>query len=160
MSPRSDPNPLLSQLQTALADSPYYRSTGITVADAEPGNVTAAIELDQRHLNLQGLAHGGVIATIGDVAMGLAVRTMVGPSRPHLTIEIGVHYLRPAPPGVLRSNGRAVRVGAQIAYAEADVSDAEGRLVARATGSYFVGSRARSADPEESHPVDMETRQR
>ena len=154
MSPRSEPNALLSELRRALADSPYYRWTGITLVDAEPGNVTAEIALDQRHVNLQGLAHGGVIATIGDIAMGLAIRTMVGPDRSHLTIEIGVHYLRPAPPGALRSNGRAVRVGTRIAYAEADISDAEGRLVARATGSYFVGSQARSADPQEPDPVD------
>jgi acyl-coenzyme A thioesterase PaaI-like protein len=55
--------------------------------------------------------------------------------------------------GALRSNGRAVRVGTRIAYAEADVADAEGRLVARATGSYLVASRVRLSDTEGPHPA-------
>jgi uncharacterized protein (TIGR00369 family) len=153
MGPRSEPNTLLSELRAAVADSPYYRQMGIAVTDAAPGNVTAAIEVGHRHLNLQGVAHGGIIATMGDIAMGLAIRTMVGPDRSHLAIEIGVHYLRPMRSGALRSNGRAVRVGTRIAYAEADVADAEGRLVARATGSYLVASRVRLSDTEGPHPA-------
>jgi acyl-coenzyme A thioesterase PaaI-like protein len=44
-------------------------------------------------------------------------------------------------------------VGTRIAYAEADVADAEGRLVARATGSYLVASRVRLSDTEGPHPA-------
>jgi uncharacterized protein (TIGR00369 family) len=113
------------------------------LADAEDGSVTVALDLSEHHLNLQGLAHGGVIATLADAAMGLSLRTALEPGRRHVSIEIGVHYLRPVTRGRVRAIGRAVRVGREIAYAQADVLDANDRLLARADGTYSV-TRARA----------------
>jgi len=149
MSPSPDPGALLSELRAALARTAFYEWTGIALDEAEPGRVTASLRLDERHLNVQGLVHGGIVATLADVAMGLSVRTAVGPGRQHVTVDMGVHYLRPAPAGRVRSSGRAIRVGSQIAYAEADVIDEQDRLLARATGTYLVGERADS--PVGSH---------
>ena len=121
-----------------MADSPFYRWSGMALADAEDGSVTVALDLADHHLNLQGLAHGGVIATLADAAMGLSLRTALEPGRRHVSIEIGVHYLRPVTRGRVRAIGRAVRVGREIAYAQADVLDATDRLLARADGTYSV----------------------
>ena len=71
--------------------------------------------------------------------MGLAVRTALEPGRRHVTIEMGVHFLRPAHPGRPRARGRAVRVGREVAFAEADVVDPDDRVLARATGTLSVG---------------------
>jgi len=121
-----------------VADSPFYRWSGMALTDAEDGSVTVALDLADHHLNLQGLAHGGVIATLADAAMGLSLRTSLEPGRRHVSIEIGVHYLRPVTRGRVRAIGRAVRVGREIAYAQADVLDANDRLLARADGTYSV----------------------
>ena len=40
------------------------------------------------HLNLQGLVHGGILATLADSAMGLAVRTVLEPGRRHVTVTL------------------------------------------------------------------------
>jgi uncharacterized protein (TIGR00369 family) len=132
----------LEELRALVADSPFYRWSGMALADAEDGSVTVALDLADHHLNLQGLAHGGVIATLADAAMGLSLRTSLEPGRRHVSIEIGVHYLRPVTRGRVRAIGRAVRVGREIAYAQADVLDANDRLLARADGTYSV-TRAR-----------------
>lgn len=97
-----------------------------------------ALDLADHHLNLQGLAHGGVIATLADAAMGLSLRSALEPGRRHVSVEIGVHYLRPVMRGGVRAIGKAVRIGREIAYAEADVLDANDRLLARADGTYSV----------------------
>jgi uncharacterized protein (TIGR00369 family) len=55
-----------------------------------------------------------------------------------VTIEMTVHFLRSAEPGVVTATGRTVRVGSQIAYAEADLTDAHDRLLARTSGTYSV----------------------
>ena len=52
----------LDSLRALVADAPFYRWSGMTIADAEDGSVTLALELADHHLNIQGLAHGGVIA--------------------------------------------------------------------------------------------------
>jgi uncharacterized protein (TIGR00369 family) len=109
------------------------------VDEASHGRVTIGWEARAEHLNLQGLVHGGVLATLLDTAMGLALRSALDPGRRHVTIEMGVHYLRPAHPGRLRAHGRVVRIGREIAFAEAEVVDAQDRPLARATGTFSVG---------------------
>ncbi len=121
-----------------MADAPFYRWSGMEIADAEDGSVTLALELADHHLNIQGLAHGGVIATLADAAMGLSLRSALEPGRRHVSVEIGVHYLRPVTRGRVRAIGRAVRIGREIAYAQADVLDANDRLLASADGTYSV----------------------
>jgi acyl-CoA thioesterase len=131
---------LRDDLRAVLADSPFYRWHGLRVIDASPGAVTLALDLEEHHRNVQGFAHGGVIATMADAAMGLSVRTAINPGRRHVTIELGVHYLRPVTTGTITASGEAVRVGSEIAYAEALVRDTGGRDLARASGTYSVTS--------------------
>lgn len=134
----TDPEPILDELRERLRDSTFHRSMGIEVIDAVAGEVTLAVDVTSDQRNLQGLVHGGVLATLGDTAMGLAVRTAVEPGTGHVTIELGVHFLRPGRPGRLAAVGRAIRVGRRVAFAEADVLDADGVLLARASGTYAV----------------------
>jgi len=128
----------LDALRALVADAPFYRWSGMAIADAEEGSVTLALELADHHLNIQRVAHGGVIATLADAAMGLSLRSALEPGRRHVSVEIGVHYLRPVTRGRVRAIGRAVRIGREIAYAQADVVDGNDRLLARADGTYSV----------------------
>ncbi|HTG47352.1 MAG TPA: PaaI family thioesterase [Actinomycetota bacterium] len=129
---------ILEELRGRVAASPFHAGFGLTVVDADQGSVRLGWLAREEHRNLQGLVHGGLLATLADVAMGLAVRTAIEPGRRHVTIELGVHYVRPAAPGAVSAIGRVVRVGTQIAFAEADVLDAHDRLVVRGTGTYSV----------------------
>jgi uncharacterized protein (TIGR00369 family) len=126
------------ELAALVADSPFYRWTGMRVAAAEPGTVALALDLGEHHANLQGFAHGGVLATLADAAMGLSVRSALEPARRHVTIELGVHYLRAVRTGTVTATGRAVRIGREVAYAEAAITDERGTDLARATGTYSV----------------------
>jgi uncharacterized protein (TIGR00369 family) len=132
---------VLQDLRDRLAASPFHASLGIDATEASDGRVRLSIETTEAQRNLLGTIHGGVLATLADVAMGLAVRTAIEPGRSHVTIEMAIHFLRPVNPGTLEAIGTVVRAGSQIAYAEADVIDAGGALLARATGSYAVGAR-------------------
>jgi uncharacterized protein (TIGR00369 family) len=100
--------------------------------------VTLALDLGEHHANLQGFAHGGVLATLADAAMGLSVRSALEPGRRHVTIELGVHYLRAVRTGTVTATGRAVQIGREVAYAEAAITDGRGTDLARATGTYSV----------------------
>lgn len=128
----------LMQLRELLDRSVFHSWVGISVVSASFGDVLVAVDAKPEHLNLQGLIHGGLLATLADTAMGLAVRTQVEPGRRHVTIELGLHYLRSGEPGRIEARGRAVRVGRETAYTEADVLDGSGRLLARAHATYSV----------------------
>ena len=125
-------------LATFVEGSPFYRWSGIRVAAVEPGSVSVSLDLSEHHANLQGFAHGGVLATLADAAMGLSVRSALEPGRRHVTIELGVHYLRAIKTGTVTATGQAVRIGREVAYAEAAVTDERGTDLARASGTYSV----------------------
>jgi uncharacterized protein (TIGR00369 family) len=129
---------IADDLRRRLAASPFHSGFGVTVAEARRGEVRLGWKARPEHRNLQGLVHGGVLATLVDMAMGLAVRSVVGSARRHVTIELSVHYLRPAKPGRLEAVGTVVRVGAQIGYAEGSVLDETGRVLVRGSGTYSV----------------------
>jgi len=125
-------------LAALVAASPFYRWSGMRVSAADPGAVSVSLDLGEQHANLQGFAHGGILATLADAAMGLSVRSAMEPGRRHVTIELGVHYLRPVRTGTVTAAGRAVRVGRDVAYAEAAITDQRGTELARASGTYSV----------------------
>ena len=129
-------------LRRRIAASLFHSGFGVEVERASSGEVRLSWHARDEHRNLQGLVHGGVLATLVDMAMGLAVRTVVGETRRHVTIEMTVHYLRPAAPGKLHAVGTTQRVGSQIAFADGTVFDAHDRVLVRATGAYSV-----TADP-------------
>src|SRR5438552_299224 len=118
---------LVEDLRRRIAASPFHAGFGISVEHAAAGDVLLGWEARPDHRNLQGLVHGGILATLVDIAMGLAIRTVVGPSRRHVTIDLGVHYLRPARPGRLEAAGTALRVGSQRGVGEGRVTAATGR---------------------------------
>jgi uncharacterized protein (TIGR00369 family) len=126
------------ELAERLAATPFYAWAGITLLSSGDGTVELALDVVPHHLNVQGLAHGGMLATLADTAAGLAVRTKLEPGRRHVTVQLSVQYLSPAPTGRVVARGRAVRVGSQIAYAEADIVDENGRELVRATSTLSV----------------------
>jgi uncharacterized protein (TIGR00369 family) len=129
---------IVADLRERVAASPFHAGFGIFVERAAAGEVRLGWEARPDHRNLQGLVHGGILATLADIAMGLAVRTVVGPTRRHVTIDLHVQYLRPARPGRLEAHGSVVRVGTHVGFAEGSVMDAAGRLLIRASGTYSV----------------------
>jgi uncharacterized protein (TIGR00369 family) len=129
---------LLAELVERLHDSEFYRWAGIELMTAEPGRVQVGFDAGAQHVNLQGLVHGGMLATLADTAMGLAVRTVLEPGRRHVTVQLGVEFLAPGRPGRIVAEGRTLKIGRQLGFAEADVKDAAGRLLARAHSTLSV----------------------
>lgn len=129
---------LVTELRERLRDSAFYRWAGVEIVDAAPGRAEVAFEAGPEHVNLQGLVHGGMLATLADTAMGLAIRTVLEPDRRHVTVQLGVEFLAPGRPGRIVARGRSVKVGRQLGFAEAEIVDARGKLLARAHSTLSV----------------------
>jgi len=129
-----------SEIAQALAASPFYGWMGLSLVSVEPGRVEIALDAAPHHLNIQGLLHGGVISTLADTAAGLAVKSRLESGRRHVTLHLGVNFLTAGSTGRFTATGRAVRVGRQIAYAESEVRDASGSLVATAQSTISVST--------------------
>jgi len=106
-----------------------FRPTG-------PGAVEAAAHLDAAWTGWRGLAHGGLVATMLDEALGQAVATL---GRTALTGRLEVRYLVPVPPDQdLLIRARVLRHDRRVADAESEALLPDGRVVARAHAAMFL----------------------
>lgn len=90
-----------------------------------------------------GSVHGGYAATLLDSACGCAVHSKLSAGQAYTTLELKVAYHKAmrADTGPVRAEGRVVTVGRRTAFAEARLTDAEGRLYATATSTLLVMDR-------------------
>lgn len=102
-----------------------------------PGNSDAIVRLvaDDRHLNIGGVVHGGVIATMLDTAMGRAVREVTDEKT--ATSQLTVTYLDPAQPGLLVATARVRKRGSALTVVEAEVEQ-DGEAVAHALATFAL----------------------
>jgi uncharacterized protein (TIGR00369 family) len=92
------------------------------------------------HLNPMGTIHGGWYATLLDSALGCAVHTMMPAGRGYTTAELGVNLVRAIGPKAprVRTEGKVIHCGKQLATAEARLYGPDGTLYAHATTTCLV----------------------
>ena len=125
-------------IRKRFGSSRFATWMGMTLQRIDDGESELRLEVQPHHLNPGGIVHGGVLATVLDACIGLALRSKLGMSTEHVTIELDVHYLSPARTGALVGRGRAVRVGGRVSYGEADLFADDGTLVAKGTATFLI----------------------
>lgn len=143
MSDLADAPDGLQQVRDLLArgaQPPIGRTLDFSLVEVERGRAVFEGTPDERHYNPMGGVHGGYAATLLDSACGIAVHSMLKPDQGFTTLELKVSYLRGMndTTGPVRAEGRVVNIGRRVAFAEADIRDADGRLMATATSTLLV----------------------
>lgn len=136
------PMPLDPEIERAMrartGDALFHKLLGIRLGALEDGESEISLDLEPHHLNPGGIVHGGVIASMLDMASGLAHRTKLGPGGTHVTTQLTVQYLASATDGTLVARGRVLQHGGRVGFAEAELRRDDGRLVAKASATFLV----------------------
>ncbi|WP_026818368.1 PaaI family thioesterase [Arthrobacter castelli] len=134
----------LEQLR-ALAEGlvpppPMSSHIGLEIVSVSDGEVMMTAEPDESHYNPIGSVHGGFFATILDSACGCAVHSTLPAGVGYTSLEIKVSFLRPitADSGTVTARGWVTRRGRNAAFADAEVRDAGGRVLATASSSCLI----------------------
>ena len=96
------------------------------------------LKTDERHENIVGYTHGGVLSAMADTAIGLAHLTTLQEGETATTVEIKVNYLRPVWHDQLRAHGRMIKRGKLLSLLECHIHDGENRLVVHASGTMMT----------------------
>lgn len=110
---------------------------GFELDSIEPGCAVLSVDVRKDLTQLQGVMHGGAIASLIDTAVAFAI---VGGSEPRArftTVEMKVNYLRPISEGRVTAKARLIRDGRRIVVAECDVHDSQGQLAAKGLLTYI-----------------------
>ena len=126
------------QVDQLLRRGPFHQWLGVKVLKVEADGIELkatwreewVVNPDRRY------THGGILAALVDVAADWAMVTRTRRGVP--TIDMRVDYHSPAFPGDLTLRGKVVRMGSQFSCAEAQIFDAQGKLLASGRGTYFT----------------------
>jgi uncharacterized protein (TIGR00369 family) len=131
---------LQAMLDGEIPPPPIIAVMDMTLESIEKGTVVFGLVPEESLYNPIGAVHGGAIATILDSATGCAVHSTLEAGWGYTSIEIKVNYIRGTTDdsGKLLATGRVVKGGSRVAFAEAELVDEQGRLIATATSTLLV----------------------
>ena len=116
--------------------SPFNALVGPLYERRNADGVSIGLVIEQKHTNSRGICHGGVLATLADLALGYAMLAKSGDKGGFLTAHLAVDYAGAAKVGDwIESQVEIQRVGARLAFANCYLV-AGGRPIVRASAIF------------------------
>jgi uncharacterized protein (TIGR00369 family) len=133
-------NPKYIERVNQLANScPYFDLLSMKICDVGIGYSVIEIDLAQKHLQPFGNAHGGVFASIIDAASFWSLYYDIEDQDAGLTtVDLKLNFLLPARSGKLIAKGRRIKMGKTLGYAQAEVRNQKGTMVAQGTSIVII----------------------
>jgi acyl-coenzyme A thioesterase 13 len=122
--------------------SPFNALVGPLYEKREGENVSIGLHIDEKHINSRGICHGGMLATLADIALGYSMLSKTDGKWEYLTAQLSIDYLGPARLGDwVQSMVEFQRQGARLAFANCYLMCGDRRLV-RANGIFARADKA------------------
>jgi uncharacterized protein (TIGR00369 family) len=128
----------VQRLLSAVNSSSFAVNLPLRLVSIEPDEARVELEVEPKHLQLLGTVHGGVIAMLIDTATYWAAFLVLPEDTTLVNIDLKLNYLRAVTQGLLIAEARCLKSGRTISYAEAHVTDGDGRLVAHGTSTLMA----------------------
>lgn len=128
----------LARLRHEMAWPPFHQVLRPRALEADPDNGTVVIGLAYddtlRRSPDDTSYHGGVIASLIDLAGHAAIAVKIGRTAP--TIDLRIDYLRPAAGSDLTATATLIKAGRSVARVDIAITDDRGRQIAIGRGTY------------------------
>jgi acyl-CoA thioesterase len=117
-------------------DEPIASFLKMKLVELTPGYAKVKMKLAKEHLNFNGMVFGGIVMAIADQAFAYGTNSLVSPS---IATQFNIHLISGAGIGdELIAECRVVKSGRRIGVSEMTVTDQNGKLIAKATGTTVV----------------------
>jgi uncharacterized protein (TIGR00369 family) len=128
---------LETRIRRKLERQHFMHLIGAGLTRIEPGRIEAELTLGQQHQQQRGFAHGGLVATMADLAAGFAAVTLVPDGVGVVTADLKVSYLNPGVGTRMKAIGWVLKAGRRLHFCEAEVW-CDDVLVAKASATMAV----------------------
>ncbi|MBL8698930.1 MAG: PaaI family thioesterase [Alphaproteobacteria bacterium] len=128
-------------MERLILSSPFHAWLGLRLVELGTDHIAIALPWREELIAdpTARYTHGGILATLIDLAADYAVAAKLGRGVP--TIDMRVDYHKAALPGEeLIGRGRVIKLGRTVATAEATVSKTDGTLIASGRGVYLTSA--------------------
>ena|SRR5438105_8652874 len=119
---------------------PVAELVGFRLTEVDEGRAVFTMDVGEHQYNPIGMVHGGVVATLLDSAMGVAVHSTLKPGEAYTTLEFKINFTRALTVAVphVTSEARLTHRGRTTAISEGTVTDEQGRVYARGSCTCLI----------------------
>ncbi|GAC1390135.1 MAG: PaaI family thioesterase [Ktedonobacteraceae bacterium] len=143
MTQAEEPLMTLEDIQANVQRSGYFQLIGMHLEKSNDGVGEVRIKVDARLMHPQQIVHGGVIFTLADTAMSMALISVLPLGTRFSTIEAKINYIAPVVTGELSAEGVILHRGRSTAVTESTVYNLKGEekvIVARVLGTFYISA--------------------
>jgi acyl-CoA thioesterase len=122
-------------LRAKEGKEPIASFLNMRILELTPGYAKVAIKLAPEYQNFNGLIFGGIIMAVADQAFAYATNSMTYPN-PSIASQFNIHFITGAAVNdELAAECRVIRSGRRVGISEMTVTNQDGKLIAKATGT-------------------------
>lgn len=117
----------------------FARELGIELVEASLGRAVTRVTIEERHINFNGVGHGGLTFTLADAAFGYACNSqgvVSGSIDAHIVYSIATRL-----GDVLTATAIEISRSSKASSYRIDVVRADGKLVAAITGTALISGK-------------------
>lgn len=128
-------------LDALVRNSPYHQWLGVGLKTLSEDEIELAMPWREEFVSepIIRYTHGGLLATLIDLAADFAIAARLGRGVP--TVDLRIDFHKTTLPGPLTARANVIKLGGTLATAEARVFDEAGALLASGRGVYLTLSR-------------------
>ncbi len=128
----------LARLRAAFAEVAYAHLLGLELTNVVRGAALLSLTVRPELTRMEGIMHGGALASLMDSAAAFAVLSLLAPGDQTVTVDLTLHFLRPVTAGRLTAHARVLRAGRRISTVTVEATNDAGELVASALTTYAI----------------------
>ena len=133
MSDENESRDDLAEFRARVENEPVSSFLGMRLVEVAPGYAKVTMKMRPEFLTFNGYIYGGIVVSVADQAFACAANSM---GRMSIATQFNIHFVAgPSPEDELTAEGRIVRKGRRVDICEMTVSNQDGKLIARATGT-------------------------
>ncbi len=123
----------LAEFRAKIEKEPISSFLDMKLLELTSGHAKVTMKLRPEYLTFNQFIFGGIVMSAADQAFAFAVNSM---GRPSIATQFNIHFIAAASPeDELTAECRVLRKGRRVDIAEMTVTNQEGKLIARATGT-------------------------
>jgi uncharacterized protein (TIGR00369 family) len=134
----SEPNPVPEGFRPIQRGGPFLSALGPLYVKTDGPAPIIGLRVEEKHLNTRGIAHGGMLVTLADSALGIVLATTRTPPQPMVTVNLSTDFVSAAHDGDwIEAHVDVVKIGARLAFANCYLVVGSRRIL-RASGVFAL----------------------
>lgn len=107
-----------TKVRESFARQPFTQLVGFQISGLQPGHMELTLPMRPDLTQQHGFAHGGVLATLADIASAYAAFSLMPPDSAPLTVEFKLNLLAAGKGEKLIARGEVLKPGRTLSFCE------------------------------------------